>query len=47
MLGNILGIIILVFLILFVICSCKVSSWADQEMKNNIKEREQNEKKNI
>lgn len=32
MLGKILGIILIVFLGLFCICSCKVASWADQEI---------------
>jgi hypothetical protein len=47
MLGNVLGIIFLDFVILFAICSCKVSSWADQKIENDIKERKQNEEKNI
>ena len=34
MLGKILGIILVILLGLFTICSCKVASWADQEMEN-------------
>ena len=40
MLGKILGIILLILLGLFTICSCKVASWADQEMGNDLKEME-------
>lgn len=40
MFGKILGIVLLVFLGLFAICSCKVASWADQEMENNLKKEE-------
>ena len=40
MLGKILGIILLILLGLFTICSCKVASWADQEMENDLKEME-------
>ena len=46
MTGIILGIILLSLLVLFVICSCMVASWADQDMEN-ILERRSNEKKNI
>jgi hypothetical protein len=47
MIGKILGIILLIFLGLFTICSCKVASWADQEMEEDLKRREQNEKEDI
>jgi len=47
MIGKILGIILLIFLVLFTICSCKVASWADQEMEDDMKRREQNEKEDI
>lgn len=47
MFGNILGIILLIFLGLFSICSCKVVSWSDQEMENNTKERPYDEEKDV
>ena len=47
MIGKILGIILLILLGLFTICSCKVASWADQEMEEDLKRREQNEKEDI
>ena len=47
MLGKILGIILLILLGLFTICSCKVADWADQEMEEELKRREQDEKENI
>ena len=47
MLGKILGIILLILLGLFTICSCKVASWADQEMEEELRKREQDEKKGI
>ena len=37
MLGKILGIIFLVLIGVFTICSCKVSSWADQEMEEDLR----------
>jgi hypothetical protein len=40
MLGKILGIIFLIFIGIFALCSCKVASWADQEMENDLKEME-------
>ena len=39
MLGKILGIILLILLGLFTICSCKVASWADQEMEEDLRKR--------
>ena len=39
---NIITIVITLFFIILTYCSCKVSSWTDEEM-----EREKNEKKNI
>ena len=47
MIGKILGIIFLIFLGLFTICSCKVASWADREMEEDLKRREENEEKNL
>ena len=47
MLGKIIGIIFLIFIGIFVSCSCKVASWADQEMGEDLRKREQNEKKDI
>lgn len=47
MFGKILGIIFLILLGLFSICSCKVTSWADQEMEDDLRKKEQNEKKDI
>ena len=47
MLGKILGIVFLVLMGLFIICSCKVASWADREMEEDLKRREQDEKKDI
>ncbi len=47
MIGKILGIILLIFLGVFTICSCKVADWADQEMEEDLKRREQNEKEDI
>ncbi|MBQ9181065.1 MAG: DUF3789 domain-containing protein [Bacilli bacterium] len=47
MLGKILGIVFLVLMGLFTICSCKVASWADREMEEDLKRREQDEKKDI
>ena len=44
MLGKIFGFILLVFVGVFSICSCKVASWADQEMEESLdKERKENE----
>ena len=47
MFGKILGIILLVFIGLFSICSCKVASWADQEMEEELRKKDQDEKKNL
>ncbi len=47
MIEKILGFIILGFILLFCICSCKVASWADQEMEEDLKRREENEKEDI
>ena len=47
MFGKILGIVLLILLGLFTICSCKVASWADQKMEEDLRKREQNEKKDI
>lgn len=47
MISKVLGIIILIFIVLFSICSCKVASWADQEMEEDLQRREKNEEKNI
>jgi len=47
MLGKILGIILLILIGIFALCSCKIASWADQEMEEDLRKREQNEKKEI
>ena len=47
MLGKILGIIFLILIGIFSLCSCKVASWADQEIEEDLRKREQNEKKDI
>lgn len=47
MLGKILGIVFLILMGLFTICSCKVASWADREMEEDLKRREQDEEKDI
>ena len=47
MFGKILGIILLILLGLFTICSCKVSSWADQEMEEDLRKKVQDEKKDL
>lgn len=47
MLGKILGIIFLILIGIFALCSCKVASLADQEMEEDLRKREQNEKKDI
>lgn len=47
MIGKILGIILLVFFCLFTICSCKVASWADREMEEDLRRRDQNEEKDL
>lgn len=46
MIGKILGIIFLILMVVFAICSCKVADWADQEMEEELRRRE-NEKENI
>lgn len=47
MFGKILGIVLLILLGLFTICSCKVASWADQEMEDDLRKRNQDEEKDI
>lgn len=47
MFGKILGIFLLILLGLFTICSCKVASWADQEMEDDLRKRNQDEEKDI
>lgn len=47
MIGKILGIIFLILLGVFTICSCKVSAWADQEIEEELRKRHLNEKKDI
>lgn len=47
MIGKILGIIFLIIIGLFTICSCKAASWADQEMEEELKRRERNEEEDI
>jgi hypothetical protein len=45
--GKVLGIIFLILIGVFAICSCKVASWADQEMEEELRRREQDEEKDI
>ena len=47
MIGKITGVLILIFFILFVLGSCKAVSWADREMEEELRRREQDEKKDI
>ena len=47
MLGKILGIIFLIFIGIFALCSCKVASWADQEMEEELRKKDQDEKKDL
>lgn len=47
MIGKILGALILILFLVFTICSCKVASWADQEMEEELRKKDQDEKKNI
>ena len=47
MFGKILGIILIILIGLFCICSCKVASWADQEMEEELRKKDQDEKKNL
>ena len=47
MLGKILGIILSILIGIFALCSCKIASWADQEMEEDLRKTEQNEKKDI
>lgn len=45
MFGKILGIFLLILLGLFTICSCKVASWADQEMEEDLRKRSATDEK--
>lgn len=47
MIGKVLGILFLILLVLFTICSCKVASWADREMEEDLRKRELDEEKNL
>ncbi len=47
MLGKILGVLLMIFLGIFCICSCKVASWADQEIEDELRKKDQDEKKNL
>lgn len=47
MIMKILGIIFLVLFGVFIICACKVSSWADKEIEEELRKRYLNEKKDI
>ena len=40
MVGKIFGFILVSLLGVFAICSCKVASWADQEMEEDFKNKE-------
>ncbi len=44
--GTFLGVLLIILVILFAICSCKVASWVDQDM-DDIIERRSNEKKDL
>ena len=44
MIGKIFGFIFIAFLGVFAICSCKAASWADQEMEEDLKRREEEKK---
>ena len=44
--GTFLGIVLILLLILFVVCSCKVASWVEQDM-DDLLERRTNEKENL
>ena len=41
MIGKLFGFILIALLGVFAICSCKVASWADQEIEENLKQREE------
>ena len=45
MIGKILGIIFLILIGIFSICSCKVASWADQEMEEDLRKRSETDEK--
>ena len=47
MIGKILVIIFLLLIGIFSICSCKVASWADQEMEEDLKQREENKDEEV
>ena len=47
MIGNIIGIILLILLVLFTISSCIVSSWADDEIEKQMLRRDKDEKKDL
>ena len=43
--GKILGILFLILIGVFSICSCKVASWADQEMEEDLRKRSETDEK--
>ena len=43
--GKVLGIIFLILIGIFSICSCKVASWADQEMEEDLRKRSKTDEK--
>lgn len=47
MIGKILGALILISFLVFTICSCKVASWADQEMEEELRKKDQDEEENL
>ena len=47
MIGKIFGFILVAFLGVFAICSCKVASWADQEMEEDLKKKEDNKDEEV
>ena len=47
MIGKILGVLLLIIMGIFTICSCMVSAWAEREMEEDLRRREGNEKKKV
>lgn len=47
MICKIFGFLLIAFIGLFAICSCKVASWADQEMEESLKAKEENDNEEV
>lgn len=47
MFGKIIGISLIIIIALFCICSCKVADWADQEIEEEQRRKEQDEKEDL